>query len=260
MAPIIARGARPFEGYMAEENRQRIALITGASRGLGAAIALRLARAGYDIWLNYHSNHEAARQIERKIKDLGRECLLVPFDVCDEKGVYETLEPLLAKSVPDVLVNNAGLTKDTLMMWMTRQEWESVTNVNLLGFFLVTKALLVGMMKRRSGRIINISSTAGQSGLPGQVNYSAAKAGLIGATKSLAAEVCKRGIIVNCVAPGFIETDMTKDLPVEKIVPLIPAGRFGKPDEVAAAVEFLCSDSASYIVGQVISINGGLYM
>ncbi len=245
---------------MSQDNHRRTALITGASRGLGAAIALRLAKAGYDIWVNYHSNHEAAKKIEEEINRLGRKCVLLPFDVCDEKGVFEALEPMLAQSVPEVLVNNAGLTKDTLMMWMTRQDWESVTNVNLLGFFFVTKAILVGMMKRRSGRIINIASTAGQSGLPGQVNYSAAKAGLIGATKALAAEVCKRGIIVNCVAPGFIETDMTKDLPVDRILPTIPAGRFGKPDEVAAVVEFLCSDDASYIVGQVIGINGGIYM
>jgi 3-oxoacyl-[acyl-carrier protein] reductase len=243
-----------------EENRRRTALITGASRGLGAAIATRLARGGYDIWLNYHSNHDAAKKVQQVITDLGSECRLLPFDVCDENAVYGTLEPLVAECVPDVLVNNAGLTKDMLLMWMTRQDWESVTNVNLLGFFLVTKAVLVGMMKRRSGRIINIASTAGQSGLPGQVNYSAAKAGLIGATKSLAAEVCKRGVIVNCIAPGFIETDMTKDLPVDRILPSIPAGRFGKPDEVAAVVEFLCSDSASYIVGQVIGINGGMYM
>lgn len=241
-------------------NGAKVALITGASRGLGAAIAICLAKAGYDIWANYHSNHEAARRVQEEIEKTGRECILLPFDVCDEKGVNDILEPMLAKTVPDVLVNNAGHNKDGLMMWMTRQEWESVTNVSLLGFFLVTKAVLIGMMKRRSGRIINISSTAGQSGLPGQVNYSAAKAGLIGATKSLAAEVRKKGVIVNCVAPGFIETDMTKDLPVEKILPSIPAGRFGTPEEVAALVEFLCSDMAAYIVGQVISVNGGLYM
>ena len=243
-----------------KENNYKIALITGASRGLGAAIAICLAKAGYDIWANYLSNHEAARRVQAEIKDLGRECVLLPFDVCDETGLNEVLEPMLAEAVPNVLVNNAGQNKDTLMMWMTRQEWQSITDVNLLGFFLVTKAVLVGMLKRRSGRIINIASTAGQSGLPGQVNYSAAKAGLSGATKSLAAEVRKKGVIVNCVAPGFIETDMTKSLPVDKILPSIPAGRFGTPEEVAAVVEFLCSDMATYIVGQVISVNGGLYM
>ncbi|MBE9504198.1 MAG: SDR family NAD(P)-dependent oxidoreductase, partial [Proteobacteria bacterium] len=168
----------------------KIALITGASRGLGAAIAIRLARAGYNIWANYRSNHEAAKEVQGEIEKIGRECILLPFDVSDEKQMNEVLEPLLSEKTPDVLVNNAGLTRDTLMMWMSREEWENVIDVNLLGFFLVTKSVLLGMMKRRSGRIINISSTAGQSGLAGQTNYSAAKAGLIGATKSLAVEVC----------------------------------------------------------------------
>ena len=237
----------------------KIALITGASRGLGAAIAIRLARAGYDIWANYRSNHEAAKEVQAEIKKIGRDCILLPFDVSDEKEMNKVLAPLLEDKTPDVLVNNAGLTRDTLMMWMSREEWESVTNVNLLGFFLVTKSVLFGMMKRRSGRIINISSTAGQSGLAGQTNYSAAKAGLIGATKSLAVEVCKRGILVNAIAPGFIETDMTADLPLDKILPSIPIGRFGTSDEVAGLVEFLCSDDANYIVGHVFSVNGGMY-
>lgn len=239
---------------------RKIALITGASRGIGAAIAVRLAKSGYDIWANYNSNHGAADALRSEVIKTGRECTLIPFDVSDEKKVAEVLEPMIEKAVPDVLVNNAGYNRDTLMMWMSRQEWEGVTNVNLLGFFLVTRAVLLGMVKRRSGRIINIASTAGQSGLSGQVNYSAAKAGLIGATKSLAAEVRKKGVVVNCVSPGFIETDMTEGLPIERILPLIPAGRFGMPEEVAAVVDFLCSDAASYIVGQVISVNGGLYM
>lgn len=241
-------------------NEIKVALITGASRGLGAAIAFRMARAGYDIWANYLSNHEEAKKVKTEINRIGRKCTLLPFDVSDEKSVNNIMDPMLEKSVPDVLVNNAGYNKDSLMMWMTKQDFESVVNVNLLGFFLVTKAVLLGMMKRRSGRIINISSTAGQSGLPGQVNYSAAKAGLIGATKSLAAEVCKKGVVVNAIAPGFIETEMTADLPVDKILKSIPAGRLGSPDEVAAIVEFLCSDEAGYIVGQVIPVNGGLYM
>ena len=238
---------------------QKIALITGASRGLGAAIALRLARAGYDIWANYHSNHDAAKQVQEEIQKMGRVCKLLQFDVSNEEMINEILVPELEVATPDVLVNNAGHNKDSLMMWMSKEEWDSVIDVTLSGFFLVTKAVLMGMMKRRSGRIINISSTAGESGLPGQTNYSAAKAGLIGATKSLAIEVCKRGVIVNAVAPGFIETDMTAELPTDKILPMIPAGRFGQPEEVAATVEFLCSDDAAYIVGQTISINGGLY-
>lgn len=238
---------------------RKIALITGASRGLGAAIALRLARAGFDIWANYHTNQTAAELLKTQVVALGAGCLLLPFDVANQQQVTEVLDPHLEKNTPDVLVNNAGITRDTLMLWMSREEWQSVTDVTLLGFFTVTKALLLGMMKRRSGHIVNIVSTAGQSGLPGQVNYSAAKAGLIGATRSLAKEVAKRGILVNAVAPGFIETDMTAELPREQIEATIPIGRFGRPEEVAGVVEFLCSDAASYLIGEVISVNGGIY-
>jgi 3-oxoacyl-[acyl-carrier protein] reductase len=238
----------------------KLALVTGGSRGLGAAIALRLAGAGYDIWLNYRANHEAARQVRAGVEAAGRRCLLLPFDVCDEAALKEQLLPLLERQTPDVLVNNAGFNKDGLLMWMPREDWQSVLDVSLLGFFLVTKAVLLGMMKRRAGRIINIASTAGQSGLAGQVNYSAAKAGLIGATKALAQEVIKKGVLVNAVAPGFIETDMTANLPKERILPLIPIGRLGKPEEVSGVVEFLCSEAAGYIVGQVIAVNGGLYV
>lgn len=241
------------------EESPKIALITGASRGLGAAIAITLAKAGYDIWANYSSNVAAANKIKEEIESFGRQCKLLQFDVRDKNAIEEVLSPELEKDTPHVLVNNAGFTKDALMIWMSQEEWEDVIDVSLLGFFLVTKAVLMGMLKRKSGRIINITSTAGQSGLPGQANYSAAKAGLIGATKSLALEVCKKGVIVNAVAPGFIETDMTAELPVDKILPTIPAGRFGKAEEVAAAVEFLCSDKASYIIGETISINGGIY-
>jgi len=238
----------------------KIALITGASRGLGAAIAMRLAKAGYDIWANYRTNEIAAQTIQAQIEALGRTCHLLKFDVSNPDEVNSALNPLLEKSVPDIVVNNAGFNKDTLLMWMSLDEWKSVTDVTLTGFFLVTKAVLLGMMKRRSGRIINIVSTAGQSGLPGQTNYSAAKAGLIGATKSLAREVIKKNVIVNAVAPGFIETDMTANLPKEEIIKQIPSGRFGTAEEVAAVVEFLCSPESSYIVGQVISVNGGMYM
>ena len=169
----------------------KIAFITGASRGIGSAIAIRLAKSGYDIWANYRSNHQAAEQLKQKITDLGRECTLLPFDVCNEQQVKDSLSNLVETSTPDVLVNNAGFNKDSLLMWMSTEEWRSVTDVTLLGFFLVTKSVLLGMMRRKSGRIINIVSTAGESGLPGQTNYSAAKAGLIGATKSLAKEVIK---------------------------------------------------------------------
>lgn len=241
-------------------DKTRIALITGASRGIGAAIALRLASDGYDIWLNYHSNHAAAQAVQQQIEKMGQHCTLLPFDVQDEQQVQANLNPLLENATPDVLVNNAAFNNDMLMMWMKKEEWQAVLDVNLNGFFLVTKTVLLGMMKRKSGRIINIVSTAGQSGLPGQVNYSAAKAGLIGATKSLAQEVIRKGVVVNAVSPGFIETDMTANLPKEEIVKTIPAKRFGKPEEVAATVAFLCTDEAGYIIGQTISVNGGIYM
>ena len=239
---------------------QKTALITGASKGIGAAIALVLAREGYDIWLNYRSDHEAAAGVARQIEELGRSCRLLCFDVADPAAVKDGLAALLEQESPSVLVNNAGFAKDTLMVWMGESEWKDVLSVHLDGFFLVTKLVLVGMLKKRKGRIINIASTSGQSGMPGQVNYSAAKAGLIGATKSLAAETAKRKVLVNAVSPGFIETEMIEGLPMERILPMIPMGRVGTAAEVAEVVAFLCSDKASYITGQVISVNGGAYM
>lgn len=258
-----SRLMKDYEGISGSKSRTsagKIALITGASRGLGAAIAVRLSRRGYDIWANYRKNREAAEKVKAKIENVGGNCLLLPFDVADEEEVDDVLRPHLDKRTPDVLVNNAGFNKDALLVWMTSDEWRSVTDVSLLGFFLVTKAVLFGMMKRRSGRIINVVSTAGQSGLAGQTNYSAAKAGLIGATKSLAREVVKRGILVNAIAPGLIETDMTASLAKDQFLDNIPIGRFGRPEEIAGVVEFLCSDASSYVVGQVISVTGGLYM
>ena len=214
----------------------KIALITGASKGIGAAVALALALDGYDIWLNYRSDHEAAAAVGKKIEALGRNCRLLCFDVADAAAVKDRLAPLLDRESPAVLVNNAGFAKDTLMVWMGENEWKDVLSVHLDGFFLVTKLVLVGMLKKRSGRIINIASTSGQSGMPGQVNYSAAKAGLIGATQALAAETAKRKVLVNAVSPGFIETEMIDGLPMERILPMIPMGRVGKPEEVAGVV------------------------
>ncbi|MDX1709364.1 MAG: 3-oxoacyl-ACP reductase FabG [Desulfobacterales bacterium] len=239
---------------------RRIALVTGASRGIGAAIATTLAQDGFDIWLNYRSNHEAAEQVKKEIEQAGAKCQLLPFDVSDADATLNALDPLVEKETPYVLVNNAGFARDMLMIWMNQDDWNDVLSVTLDGFFQVTRTLIKSMLTKRSGRIINIVSTSGQSGMAGQVNYAAAKAGLIGATKSLAAEVAKRNVLVNAVSPGFIETEMIKDIPKEKVLPMIPLQRFGTPAEVAAVVSFLCSDRSAYITGQVIAVNGGVYM
>ncbi|UCG47396.1 MAG: 3-oxoacyl-ACP reductase FabG [Phycisphaerales bacterium] len=237
-----------------------IALITGASRGIGAAIAVRLAEEGYDIWLNYRSRHDAAEQVAGRIRDLGRECTLLPFDVSDESAVKEALDAPLKEQTPYILVNNSGINRDGLLFWMPPENWKDVLNVSLDGFFYVTSRVAGLMMQKKRGRIVNIVSTSGQTGMPGQVNYSAAKAGLIGATKALAKEVARSRVLVNAVSPGFIETDMTKDLPKAEILKMVPLRRFGTCEEVAAAVAFLCSDEASYITGQVLNVNGGVHM
>jgi len=240
--------------------KAEIALVTGASKGIGAAIALELARNGFDIWLNYGRDHQAATQVAAEIEALGVTCKLLPFDVADSEAVKAALEPLLDEAAPFVLVNNAGFAKDALLLWMTQEEWRDVLAVHLDGFYNVTKPMVNTMVKKRRGRIINIVSTSGESGIPGQVNYSAAKAGLIGATRSLAAEVAKRNVLVNAVSPGFIDTEMLKDLPKERILPMIPLGRLGTVEEVAGLVAFLASDKATYITGQVFAVNGGAHM
>lgn len=240
--------------------KRKVALVTGASKGIGAAIALQLARDGFDIWLNYRSDQAAAKKAAAAIEEAGAVCTFLPFDVSDCESVEQSLAPLLETITPFALINNAGFATDSLMVWMKHAEWKSVLSVHLDGFFNVTRPVLNKMLLKRTGRIINIVSTSGQTGVPGQVNYSAAKAGLIGATRSLAAEVARRKILVNAVSPGFIETAMTSELPRERILPMIPLGRLGKPEEVASVVGYLCSEGASYITGQVFSVNGGAYM
>lgn len=237
-----------------------VALVTGGGKGIGAAVALALAGSGYDLWLNYRSDHDAARQTAQAVEAAGAQCRLLPFDVTCAEAVKEALDPLLAQTTPLALVNNAGFTRDGLLMWMSQEDWSEVLSVHLGGFFHVTKSLLPQMLRQRRGYIVNLVSTSGQTGVAGQTNYSAAKAGLIGATRSLAREVARRNVLVNAVAPGFIDTEMTQDLPLKEIKSLIPLGRMGTAAEVASMVRFLCSEEASYITGQVFSVNGGVYM
>lgn len=242
------------------ENTTRIALVVGGSRGIGRAIALRLAESGFDIWLGYRSNDEAAHQVRQGVESLGRRCELLKFDVSDGESVKAALEPLAKQTAPFAVVYSAGITRDNLMVWMEPQEWYDVVRTDLDGFYHVVHAVLFGMIRARRGRIVAISSVSGQVGQAGQTNYSAAKAGLIGACKALAREVGKRGIGVNVVAPGLIETDMTEGLDYGQILPLIPLGRIGRPEDVAAVVDFLCGESSEYVHGQVIGVNGGLAM
>lgn len=241
----------------------KYALVTGASRGIGRAIALRIAKMGYPVVINYLSNSEAAKTVADEIIAAGGKAELLSFDVSNPKEIESAIEKWEQKHPSDyfeVLVNNAGIRRDNMLFMMSDEEWHSVLDTTLNGYFYVTRRLLAHMMpKKRGGRIVNITSLSGIKGLPGQSNYSAAKAAIIGATKSLAQEVAVRGVTVNAVAPGFIETDMTKGLPEDELKKLIPAGRFGTPDEVAATVCFLLSKEAAYITGEVININGGLY-
>lgn len=238
------------------------ALVTGGSRGIGAAVSKRLASQGLGVIINFRSNVEAARAVADEIEAAGGVAELLPFDVADEQAVDSALE-MWEDSHPDdritVLINNAGIRDDNLMIFMPSEQWHRVISTTLDGFFYITRRLLKGMLTRRFGRIINIASLSGLKGLPGQVNYSAAKAALIGATKALAQEVAPRKVTVNAVAPGFIQSDMTKELDEKELKKLVPLNRFGHPEEVAALVGFLASDDASYITGETISINGGLY-
>lgn len=237
------------------------ALVTGGSRGIGRAICVRLAENGFNILINYTSNEEKALETKKLVEEKGVNATIIKFDVANRNDVRQTLEAW-QKANPDdaiqILINNAGIRKDNLMFWMKDEEWDDVVNISLGGFYNVTKAVVSDMIKRRSGRIVNVVSISGIKGMAGQTNYSASKAAVIGATKSLAQELGKRNITVNAVAPGFIQTDMTEDLDESNLKSLIPMNRFGSPEEVAEVVGFLASKGASYITGEVITISGGL--
>ncbi len=245
-------------------SEKRVVAITGASRGIGRATAVALAAPGIDVIINYNSNPGAAQQTAAAVEARGGVPHLHPFNVSDPDAVKETFKEIIkAYGRLDVLVNNAGITRDNLLALMKQDEWDAVINTNLKGAFLCAQAVVKTMMRQRYGRIINVTSVVGVVGNAGQANYCAAKAGIIGLTRSLARELISRNITVNAVAPGYIETDMTHELPEkaqELLIGQIPAGRIGAPEEVAAAIVFLASDAASYITGQVLHVNGGMFM
>ncbi len=240
----------------------KCALVTGGSRGIGRAICLKLAMQGYSILVNYKNNDEEANKTIGLIEEKNGKAQLLKFDVADLPGTDKVLGGWIETHPEDtieVLINNAGIREDALLMWMTPDQWKNVLGSSLDAFYNVTRLVVKDMLTKRYGRIVNVVSLSGIKGMPGQTNYSAAKAGVIGATKALAQEVARRGVTVNAVAPGFIRTDMTRDLNEADLIKLIPMQRFGEPDEVAEAVAFLASPQASYITASVLSINGGLY-
>ena len=238
------------------------AIVTGASRGIGKAIAIFLAKEGAEVIINYSSSLENANKVVSEINSFGGKAYPLQADISNENSVNELIKTVLEKNNKiDVLVNNAGITKDGLLMRMKTDDWQKVLDLNLSGVFYCTRAVSRQMLKQKKGRIINITSVVGLMGNPGQANYSAAKAGVVGLTQSSAKEFASRGITVNAVAPGFISTDMTKDLNSEAILSAIPLGRFGAPEDVAGAVRFLAADpSAAYITGQTIQVDGGMVM
>jgi 3-oxoacyl-[acyl-carrier protein] reductase len=240
----------------------KCALVTGGSRGIGRAICYKVAQMGYYVLINYKANQQEAQKTLAQIKQNGGNGELLKFDVASRDQISQILNSWIETNSDkyiEVLVNNAGIKDDVLMLWMQDEQWDSVLKTSLDGFFYVTRAVLSGMMMKKYGRIVNVVSLSGLKGLPGQVNYSAAKAGVIGATKALAQEVGRKGVTVNAVAPGFISTDMTGGLDEKELRSMIPVRRFGTPEEVAHAVGFLASAEAGYITGEVLSINGGLY-
>lgn len=240
----------------------KIALVTGGSRGIGKAISVRLGQEGCHVLVNYHSQQSEAMDTLEKIRSAGGKGELLQFDVSDPaavKGVLDQWHEANPEKQITILVNNAGVSRDNLMVFMADEEWKDVMKTNLDSFFYVTRYLLQNMLVGKWGRIVNIVSLSGQKGLPGQVNYSASKGAVIAATKSLAMEIGKKKVTVNAVAPGFIRTEMTAGLDEKQLSALVPLRRFGEPEEVASAVSFLVSEGASYITGETISVNGGMY-
>ena len=240
----------------------KFALVTGGSRGIGRAVCIKMAEMGYNVLINYKSNKEEADKTLALVREKGIDGETIQFDVSDKEQIKSKLGGWMEANtdkVIEVLVNNAGIRDDGLMMWMKDEQWDGVLKTNLDGFFYVTRLVVNSMLMKKYGRIINVVSLSGLKGMPGQTNYSAAKAGVIGATKALAQEIGRKGITVNAVAPGFIKTDMTDGLNEAELKNLVPLKRFGTPEEVAHTVAFLASAGAAYITGEVISINGGLY-
>ena len=238
------------------------ALVTGGSRGIGRAVCLKLAEMGYTVLINYNTNTAAAEQTKSLIEAAGGKAELMAFDVADGEAADSVLTAWQENHPDDyigVLVNNAGIRRDNTLVFMQNEEWHSVMDTTMNGFFYITRRVIKDMLIKRWGRVINIASLSGIKGTAGQTNYSAAKAALIGASKALALEAAPRKVTVNVVAPGFIDSDMTKDLPKDELKKLVPMGRFGSADEVADLVAFLASDKAAYITGEIISINGGIY-